>query len=72
MTLNSKDLIAHFLTNEGLHKLNELISYEDKDLPNGRIDFMLLWPVIYSVPNFLNKAGQILKEQPVSQFITVI
>jgi len=72
LTLNSKDLIAHFLTNEGLHKLNELISYEDKELPNGRIDFMLLWPVIYSVPNFLNKAGQILKEQPVQQFITAV
>jgi len=70
--LNSKDLITHFLENQGLHKLNELLSYEDKDLPNGRIDLMLLWPVIYSIPFFLHKVGALLKDQPVQKFINVL
>ena len=49
--MSAKELIAFFYNQDGLSKLTDILAYEDNsNNQSHRIDFKMLWPLIYSIP----------------------
>ena len=76
LSTSAKNLIFLFLNNNGLQNLIDLMELQDSrgSKPVPKIDFFLIWPLIYCIPFFFESNTPYYSYYPgqIKHFISVI